>query len=130
MSRAARDPAELARLVAHLEPMVKGWERTVRDIVERTPQYYNEYLNDMDGRELLQDALDAIPPDEQGALRARVAAADATVLPHLVPTAHCIWGDHVARAQGYTPERDWWYFHRPPNEETDWPPEWALASDG
>jgi len=98
-----------------LEGLVSGWESTVSAVVDRTYHPYDEdeYLNDMDGRDILAGVLDAIPDAEAAPFRARINAADARFLASTVPTEECIWGVGNQRKHNWTHERQWWYFRRP-----------------
>lgn len=126
------DPVqEYLRGRAYAEKVVRGgldyltgkWEATVASVARGDPQYYYEYLNDSDTRRILAEALDAASPVERARFEGRVRQADDLILPHLVPTEHCIWGDEAARTRGYTRVRDWWYYHRPRGADESWPDE-------
>lgn len=103
-----------------LKGLVDGWERVVDSIVRGEEQFQDDYLNDMDGRRILAEALAVASPAERQRWEARVRAADDRVRPHLVPTAKCLWGEENAARYGYTRERDWWYYHRPRAVEAHW----------
>jgi hypothetical protein len=41
-------------------------------------------------------------------------------LPGLVePAGKCLWGSEVAEAEGWIPEKNWWYFSRPQKGDAD-----------
>lgn len=96
-----------------LEGVVCRWERFVESVASGEPQEIDDYLNEMDGRRILEEALTVAPPDEQSLWLPRVRAADGSMRSHLIPTEECLWGEHNARKYGYTREHDWWYYHRP-----------------
>ena len=96
-----------------LEGLVRRWEYVVASVVAGKVQYGDDYLNDMDGRRILEEALAVAPADERSQWAARVQAADDKIRPHLIPSDECIWGDDIARKEGYSRERDWWYYHSP-----------------
>jgi hypothetical protein len=93
--------------------LVRGWEQTVESVAAGHKQCGDDYLNDMDERDILEGALGAAPPEERDAWAQRVRVADEKIRRHLVPTDACIWGDENARKYGYSRENQWWYYHRP-----------------
>jgi hypothetical protein len=103
-----------------LAGLVRSWERTVASVAAGEEQYQDDYLNDMDGRRILEEALEVAGPEDRSNWVDRVRVADDTIRGHLVPTNGCIWGDDNAVKHGYSRERDWWYYHRPRKVEGDW----------
>ena len=103
-----------------LEGLVRGWERVAASVAAGEEQFQDDYLNDMDGRRILAEALAIAPSEERGNFDARIAAADKMIRSNLVPTQTCIWGEANSVKYGYDRERDWWYFHRPRVVEKDW----------
>lgn len=103
-----------------LPGLVASWEATVASVAVGEEQCEDDYLNDMDGRHILEEALAAAPPAERSAWSARVRLADVTIRRHLVPTASCIWGEENAVKHGYTRDSDWWYYHRPKVVDASW----------
>jgi len=70
-------------------------------------------LNDLDGRQILADALAVAEPADAEPLRPRLAAADARFRSLAIPTTRCLWGARAAAEHGWTAERSWWYWSRP-----------------
>ena len=105
--------------------MVANWEATAAGVRDGRPAYvmYEEFLNDMDGRRILQECLELLREDEAAPVRRRVARADWLFRDATVPTARCIWGDATAERRGYARDRDWYYFRRPAEVDDSWPPE-------
>lgn len=100
--------------------LVSAWERTVESLVRGEPQNEDEFLNDVDGRDVLEGAVSAAPERERAVWEARVELADSKVRARLVPTNECLWGSEVAAARGYSREREWWYYHRPSVVDDGW----------
>jgi hypothetical protein len=96
-----------------LRGLVQNWERVVGLIMENYPNGLDDYLNDMDGRQLLENALEVTPPELRAEAEPRVHEADRRVRLHLVPAGRCLWGAIVADEEGWGPERNWWYFEKP-----------------
>ena len=98
---------------AGAEGLVAAWERAADDIARGYPLGLDDYLNDVDGRQLLDDLAREVAEAVGPHLRERVAAADARVRSGVVPSPECLWGEAVARREDWTPQRNWWYFSLP-----------------
>jgi len=96
-----------------LRGLVKGWEEVVRSVGEGYGLGLDDYLNDMDGRQLLEEALAVAPAPEKKALLARIRKADADMRALLKPAGRCLWGEETARQEGWTAKKNWWYYSRP-----------------
>lgn len=98
-----------------LEGLVLRWEHVVESVAQGKGIVFerDEYLNDMDGRRILEEALQVASTEDSSLWAARVQAADEKIRPHLIPSDECIWGDDNARKCGYSREHDWWYYHEP-----------------
>jgi hypothetical protein len=118
MSDIVRDYLQRQNYAEHvvrggLEWLVGSWECVVGLAVAGKARDGDEYLKDMDGRRILEEALNTAPPEELETWLPRVRAADERIRPHLVPCEECLWGDDNAAKYGYTREHHWWYYPRP-----------------
>jgi len=97
-----------------LEGLLRGWEQTVQTVGDGYPlDTLDDYLNDLDGRQILAEALPVAPREDAERMRARLAAADARFRSLAQPTARCLWGERAAATHGWTPDGSWWYWSRP-----------------
>jgi hypothetical protein len=96
-----------------IQGLVENWERVVDQVVQGYPLGLDDYLNDMDGRQLLQNALDLAPDEVREAFLGRVNEADGRIRPALVPAGRCLWGTIVAEDEQWIEEVNWWYFEKP-----------------
>jgi len=97
-----------------LEGLLRGWEATVAAVADGYPlDTLDDYLNDLDGRQILDEALAVAPRAKARRLRRRLDAADARFRELVVPTARCLWGDRTAAEQGWAAGQSWWYWSRP-----------------
>jgi hypothetical protein len=96
-----------------LAGLTAGWESTVAGVARGYDLGLDDYLNDMDGRELLHGALAKATASLRGRYEARIEAADRKIQAFLLPPGKCLWGAKEARARGWTPETNWWYFRLP-----------------
>ena len=97
---------------AGLAGLVDAWEAVVRQVEDGYPLTLDDYLNDMDLRDLVAAACDVAMPDELAAVSARLASADTRHRAH-TEDAPCLWGEDIAEEDGLDPTREWWYFRRP-----------------
>ena len=72
-----------------------------------------------DGRQIFQEALGMAPEEERKILRERIARADGKIQALIEPAGKCLWGSEVAEAEGWHPEKNWWYFSRPKKGDVD-----------
>lgn len=98
---------------AGLAGLVESWERTALEVEAGYRLGFDDYLNDLDGRQLLEDAWGAASDADRAKFRRRLAAADRRIQAALVPAGRCVWGVDVARYHGWSAEEQWWYFMRP-----------------
>lgn len=102
-----------------LPGLVAKWERTVQAVANGYPLGLDDYLNDLDARQLLEEALEVATVAQQEEMAERIERADELMQSVTEPTTICLWGDEVAKEEGWTPQENWWYFARPrqANEE-------------
>ena len=96
-----------------LEGLVESWEKTVREVEEGYSLTLDDYLNDLDGRQLIAEALPVSRDDQRATINARLTRADEKMRSLTEPTKNCLWGDEIAQEEGWTPDENWWYFARP-----------------
>jgi hypothetical protein len=97
-----------------LEGLVHEWELIAADLAEQGSVLgLDDYLNDMDGRDILDGALKSLEPAARGEFKARVEAADLAVMEATAPCAACLWGEELEEAHGWAAERQWWYYRVP-----------------
>lgn len=89
--------------------LLAAWEHTASTLPHGYELGLDDWLNDLDGRRLLAEALG---DDARRAptFRARLAAADALVRAATRPFPLCLWGTANAARHGYDRERHWYYF--------------------
>ena len=95
-----------------LPGLLRAWERVVASVERGYPLTLDDYLNDVDGRQILADVLSALPQAATPAQRERLAKADARLRAASRP-GPCLWGEANAQARGWTPRTHWWYFRHP-----------------
>jgi hypothetical protein len=98
-----------------LPGLVEAWGKTANELARGYSLGLDDYLNDLDARQLIEEALEFASLTEIEKVRPRLDAADALAREQLEPLARCVWGEGSARYHGWTPERNWWYFAAPRN---------------
>jgi hypothetical protein len=98
-----------------LQGLAESWEEVVRSIEDGYSLGLDDYLNDLDGRQLLEEALAVAPAQEKKTALQRVRRADAKMQTLVRPSGRCLWGDETARQEGWTARKNWWYFSIPVN---------------
>jgi hypothetical protein len=96
-----------------LEGLVENWEKTVRQVEEGYSLTLDDYLNDLDGRQLIAEVLAVAGDQQRAAIDARLNRADEKLRSLTEPTGGCLWGEEVAEEEGWTAQENWWYFARP-----------------
>lgn len=95
-----------------LDYLVARWSRRASDLASRTEAWtWEEWLNDLDTREILQDLLDHVPTSRVAL--PKIEDADARFLGAATETAECQWGAENATRHGWTREKNWWYWRKP-----------------
>ena len=59
-----------------LDGLLEQWENAVDDVEETYPLGLDDYLDDMDGRELIEGAVEVAPPEARRAIVKRLQKAD------------------------------------------------------
>lgn len=100
-------------LAGGLLGLVERWERLVLELERGYRGGLDDWLNDVDVRDILDTALAAAGDDERRAVRRRVRVADQRVRARLVPAGRCLWGAKNAASHGWNAGRQWWYYLEP-----------------
>ncbi len=96
-----------------LEGLIENWESVVDSVEAGYDLTLDDYLNDLDSRQLLEEAFAVAPEDQKQRYLERLERVDAWMQRLVKPAGKCLWGEDVARAEGWTPAKNWWYFSQP-----------------
>jgi hypothetical protein len=91
-----------------MEALVKKWETFAEEVSSGYKLDLDSYLNDVDVRQLIEELLTTVPGLSPTLIK-RIHRAD-EVTKSSTQTSKCVWGDHVARREGWTATKNWWYF--------------------
>ncbi|MBK7368565.1 MAG: hypothetical protein IPJ04_11820 [Candidatus Eisenbacteria bacterium] len=101
-------------VAAGAEGLVLRWEQAARDAEhERYPFGVEDWLDELDGRQMLAEMIASIPGALSGALTARLAEADSRVDASTELAGECLWGAKMAKRMKWSPREHWWYWRRP-----------------
>ena len=106
----ARRGAAAHVVAGGLAGLLAGWERFCGEVERGSELSLDDYLNDLDQRQLSADAWPHATRSEQARERPGLRAADARFRAATVPREGCVWGPEVARKHGLTRARAWWTY--------------------
>jgi hypothetical protein len=109
-----------------LDGLIARWAATADEIAKGYDATFDEYLNDMDARQIIEDVLTRFP-EPDGSLFDRLRAVDARVVAATRPVTRCIWGAGAKPA--WNARENWWYFRVPRAPGPQLAPEVAAFAD-
>ena len=101
-----------------LEGLLGYWDSLVQAVEEGYDLTFNDYVNDMELRDVVQGVLEVATLDERRKAEPRLAALDRRFRDLTVECAPVI-GEKVARENGHDPLEHWWFFRRPKQPAPD-----------
>jgi len=96
-----------------LDGLIADWERTTTEVERGYTLGLDDYLNDLDGRQILEDAIELLPEADAESVLQRIESPDQRLKRATTPVAVSLWGQSVAESEGWDPENNWWYFRVP-----------------
>ena len=99
-----------------LDGLLAAWEATVGQVEDGYDLTLDDYLNDLDARQIIEVVLSAIP-EPDGPLLDRLREADGRMRAATVPAGGCVWADGAQ--DDWHERRNWWYFVVPRNPGPD-----------
>jgi hypothetical protein len=102
-----------------LEGLIEAWETVVTEISHGYDLTLDDYLNDMDGRQLIEEVIPFASTPGHKALIKKLGRLDKIVRTLLVPTEKSLWGESVTKERNWTAETNWWYFTQPKHPGPD-----------
>jgi hypothetical protein len=96
-----------------LSGLADRWEAIADALEDGYDLTLDDWLNDMDLRDILAGALAVSPDAARTAVSAQVAEADRRFLAGTLPSAAPLWGEEIAAEEGHDPAQQPWFFRRP-----------------
>jgi hypothetical protein len=95
--------------------LLDRWTRILTAVEEGYRFSFDEYLNDMDARRIIDELTTHAIDEEWAAVDAVLPALDDRLRAATRSVEVCIWGERNAAKHGYRADREWWYFRVPTN---------------
>ena len=99
--------------VADLRELVDQWAEFTGDLAKGYTFDLDNWLNDVDVRELILEALPMFGVEEMGEHALKLEQADKAFTAATRDFKKCVWGKGTARKEKWTPQKNWWYFRTP-----------------
>jgi hypothetical protein len=96
-----------------LEGLIETWEVVVNEVAHGYDLTLDDYLNDMDGRQLIEEVIPHASKASHKALIKKLHRLDAILKTLVEPRENSLWGNNSAQEHGWTREKHWWYFSQP-----------------
>ncbi len=101
-----------------LADRVARWAKVVESLKSGWRFDLDDWLNDMDLRQLIHEGWPLYDQDEKAAVEEIIRQADSHFLLHTVDAGKCLWGRKTAKREKWSATRNWWYFRKPRKAET------------
>lgn len=100
--------------VGELRELIDQWAEFA-SALERDGYTFDldNWLNDVDVRELILEALPMFGREEMGDHALKLDSADTIFRAATRPFKRCVWGGGTAKKERWTAEKNWWYFRTP-----------------
>ena len=100
--------------VAELQELIDQWAGFARDLERQGYTFdLDNWLNDVDVRELILEALPMFSREEMGDHALKLDAADRAFMASTRDFKRCVWGGGIARKEHWNAQKNWWYFRTP-----------------
>ena len=99
--------------------LVESWEQVVRSVENGYSLTLDDYLNDLDARQLLEEALTVASPAEHINFELRIQQADDLMKGLTRRASVCLWGDDLAEEEGWNWKKNWWYYACPVDADAE-----------
>jgi hypothetical protein len=113
-----------------VDRLLRSWSFTVAEIEKGYALTFDDYLNDMDARSIINELLPIATEGERAKVEACIPALDNRFRLATRLVEGCIWGRKNAAKYNWLPDRDWWYYRVPTNLSRvgDDPKSWAPSA--
>jgi len=100
--------------VGDLQDLIDQWAVFATDLERKGYNFdLDNWLNDVDVRELILEALPMFSREEMGDHALKLDEADRAFMASTRAFKRCVWGHGTARKERWTPQKNWWYFRTP-----------------
>ncbi len=99
--------------------LIEQWEALVTSVEEGYELGLDDYLNELDVRQILADAQANAPHEETAPFTEPLQRADEQFQALTQATEACLWGEEVAEEEGWSAKNNFWYYRRPRRGDAD-----------
>ncbi|MDX2042627.1 MAG: hypothetical protein SF097_15505 [Acidobacteriota bacterium] len=99
--------------------LIESWEKVVQSVENGYSLTLDDYLNDLDARQLLEEALDVATMAERINLETRIMHADDLMKGLTRRASVCLWGDELAEEESWNSKKNWWYYACPVDADAE-----------
>jgi hypothetical protein len=100
--------------VGELREQVDQWSTFATELERKDYTFdLDNWRNDVDVRELIEEALPMFSREEIGNHALKLDQADAAFRANTRDFKRCVWGHGTQRKEKWTPQENWWYFRTP-----------------
>ena len=99
--------------VADLRELIDQWAEFTSGLAIDYSFDLDNWLNDVDVRELILEALPMFSREEMGDHAPKLDEADKAFMSATRDFKNCVWGKGTARKEKWTAQNNWWYFRTP-----------------
>ena len=111
--------------VEDLRELIDQWATFTNDLERQDYNFdLDNWLNDVDVRELILEALPMFSREEMGDHALKLDEADKAFLAGTREFKKCVWGGGTAKKEKWTPQKNWWYFRTPRRPTRSWKTSW------
>jgi hypothetical protein len=100
--------------VGEFRELIDQWSSFTGDLQRKGYDFdLDNWLNDVDVRELIEEGLPMFSREEIGDHALKLDAADQAFRESTRDFKKCVWGHGIARKEKWTAAKNWWYFRTP-----------------
>ena len=92
--------------------LLESWKNTVTQELENKDYIWEEYLNDLDSRELLAEIVKIVDMGTAKLITTNLANLDKLFI-EKTEASKCVWGENNKIRNNWDPKVNWWYFRIP-----------------
>ena len=101
-----------------LRTLIERWAQIAMEVERGYTLTFDDFLNDLDLRHRIAKRVRKLVADVS--LITTLDAADDRFRASTLVSNDCLWGEENATDEGWTPEREWYYYRTPKVRPTDW----------
>ena len=100
--------------VGELRDLIDQWSTLVADFERKDYTFdIDNWRNDVDVRQLIEEALPMFSREEMGDHALKLDEADKTFKANTRDFKKCVWGHGTQKKENWSPQNNWWYFRTP-----------------